>query len=92
MRERSARAAPQGVKNLASPCGRKVRCDKLREFVCRTPQGVTHAQTPRVAGSTANWQRRRTRGANFKAQLKEQPWRSHQYVSFAVKQGHYCMY
>ena len=88
-REISRRSTPRSQK--ASPCGRKVRCDKLREFVCRTPQGRTRAQTPRVAGSTDNQQKRR-RQAIFKAQLKEQPWRSHQSVSIAEKQGHYCMY
>ena len=55
MRKEGLGAAPQGVKNLASPCGRKVRSDKKDQFFCRTPQGVTHAQTPRVAGSTASW-------------------------------------
>ena len=53
---------------------------------------MTHAQTPHVAGSTADNQQKRRRQASFKAQLKEQPWRSHQPVSMPVKQGKYCMY
>ena len=91
MRERSVGDAPQGAKNLASPCGQKVRGDKKGEFICRTPQGWTRAQTTCVTSSTVNWQRR-SRQANFKAQLKEQPWWSHQSISMEVKQGSYCMY
>ena len=56
-----------------------------------TPQGRTHAETPRVAGSTDNRQRR-SRQSIFKEQLKEQPWRSHQSVSMPKKEGKYCMY
>ena len=102
MRERSVGAAPQGVKNLASPCGRKVRCDKLRAFVCHRRQGRTRTDTPSALSSsrllttpserrTENQQKKR-RQASFKAQLKEQPWRSHQSISMKVKQGSYYMY
>ena len=56
-----------------------------------TPQGRTRAETPRVAGSTDNRQRR-SRQSIFKEQLKEQPWRSHQSVSMPKKEGKYCMY
>ena len=91
MRKYGPGEAPRGVQNLASPCGRKVRIDKKDQFVCRTPQGRTHAETPSVAGGTDNQQKKR-RQASFKAQLKDQPWRSHQSISMKVKQGSYCMY
>lgn len=53
---------------------------------------MTHAQTLCVAGSSTDNQLKKKRQVSFKAQLKEQPWRSHQPVSMRVKQGSYCMY
>ena len=96
MRKKGPGEAPQGVQNLASPCGRKVRSDKKGEFVCRTPQGRTHAQTPSACSTLptthSSSQQMRRRQAIFKAQLKDQPWRSHQSISMPVKQGRYCTY
>ena len=90
MRTRPPEDAPGGVKDMTSPTGRKIRRDKLGEYVCHTPQGRTHAETPRGA-TTRSTDERRAR-LRFKRLLETQPWRTHQSTSIAVKQGFYCMY
>ena len=87
MRKRAVGYAPQGVKNLASPGGRKVRCDKLREFV--SPLGQSRTSLLPASQSNRAMRRRQT---SLKRMLEQQPWRSHQPLSMPKRQGNYCMY
>ena len=88
MRKRAVESAPKGLKNLASPCGRRVRCDKLRDFVCQSPLR-TSPRSPALSKSDRAIRRRQT---IFKRMLEQQPWRSHQPLSMPKRQGNYCMY
>ena len=87
MRKRGVESAPKGLKNLASPCGRRVRCDKLRDFVCQSP--LRTSLLPALSKSDRAIRRRQT---IFKRMLEQQPWRSHQPLSMPKRQGNYCMY
>ena len=87
MRKRGVESAPKGLKNLASPCGRRVRSDKLRDFVCQSP--LRTSLLPALSKSDRAIRRRQT---IFKRMLEQQPWRSHQPLSMPKRQGNYCMY
>ena len=58
MRKKGPGAAPQGLENLASPGGRKVRCDKLREFV--SPLGQSRTSLLPASQSNRAMRRRQT--------------------------------